>query len=360
MKKKPLMKPAFSINRLLTVLLAFLSMLPLQAQKSTFQGRQLFADTTVIQLEIVLPFDSLLKDDCRSPRYFKTQMYLHENSGKREIRVEVRKRAKFRCDPSNCSLPPLMIKINSGDAWGTVFQGCRKLKITHPCRPEKKAYHSLVVKEYLIYRLFNQLTDTSFRVRQAIFTYRDANSGRQVYRVKGFFIEDDDDLARRVGAKALQATQVPKEKFNPFMLLLTSVFEYMIGNTDFNAETSHNIELLASGIRGPVLPVPYDFDWSGLVNAPYAQPALKTGLTQVTQRWYQGPCPSDSTFEAVIQLLWKRKAAIFSEIESADRLNTRDKKQMVNYLSKFYREISNSARFRAKLEKNCKNPGNGR
>lgn len=354
------MKLAFSINRFLTVLFVLLSLHPLLAQQASFRGRQLFADTTVLKLEILLPFDSLLKDDCRRPRYFKTQMYLHENSRKREIRVEVRKRAKFRCDPSNCSLPPLMIKINSGDAWGTVFQGCRKLKITHPCRPEKKEYHKLVAKEYLIYRLFNQLTDTSFRVRQAVFTYKDANTGRQLYRVKGFFIEDDDDVARRVGAKALQATQVPEEKFSPFMLLLTSVFEYMIGNTDFNAETSHNIELLAAGIRGPVLPVPYDFDWSGLVNAPYARPALKTGLTQVTQRWYQGPCPSDSTFQAVTQLFGKTKEALFSEIESADQLNARDKKQILNYLSKFYREINNPARFRAMLEKNCKNPRNGR
>ncbi|MGC8865154.1 MAG: hypothetical protein ACP5O2_05460 [Bacteroidales bacterium] len=337
-----------------------LSLSALQAQQSVFQGRRLFADTSVLSIEITLPIDSLLRDDCRRPRYFEASMYLTNGKDRHKIKLEVRKRAKFRCDPANCSLPPLMVKLNQSDAWGTIFQGCRKLKITHPCRPEKKAFQQFIYKEYLIYRMFNQLTDSSFRVRLAHFTYCDVYSGRTVFDVMGFFIEDDDDLARRIGAKALQATQVPKEKFSPFMLLMTSLFEYMIGNTDFEAETSHNIELLATGIRSPILPVPYDFDWSGLVDAPYAQPALKTGLTKVTQRWYQGPCPSDTVFQMVLHRFLQKKEVIFSEITATSLLSASDKKKMLNYLSKFYQEINHTVRFRAMLEKNCKNGRNGR
>ena len=43
------------------------------------------------------------------------------------------------------------------------------------------------------------------------------------------------------------------------------VFQYMIGNTDFSSRT-HNVELFFTP-EGNVLPVAFDFDFAGAVNA---------------------------------------------------------------------------------------------
>lgn len=343
-------------NKLLSASLLILLCQLLHGQKRTFQGRKLFADTSILKVEVLLPLDSIKSDDCKKPQYFNARIYLTDNGERREIKVKARKRAKFRCDPANCSLPPFMLRIDPSNAHGTVFQGCKKLKITHTCRPEKKGYQNLVFKEYLVYRIFNKITDSSFRVRLAHLTYKKMPSGEVIYKVYGFFIEDDDDLARRMGGKVLNAANLSDEWFDPPMLFLSALFEYMIGNTDYNIETAHNIGVFATGGKGFLFPIPYDFDWSGLVNAPYAQPALHTGLTQVTQRWYQGPCPSDTVFNFVKQRFMSKKEIIKTEIESFNFLIRKEKKQMLNYIEKFYNELNYPARIKKMVQKTCRKP----
>ncbi len=361
MRKNLLMKIVSLPNNFIPFLLCFLVGPSLQAQKRIFQGRPLFADTSTIKVEIFLPIDSIVADNCHNPRYFKSRIVVEGSNGGKSLKAEVRKRAKFRCDPANCSLPPLMIKLNPKDAHGTIFQGCKKLKITHTCRPDKKGFQNLVYKEYLIYRMYNHITDTSFSVRPAMITYRISSTGKTLYQLFGFFIEDDDDVARRANAKLINAIEISDQQFEPRALALMSIFQYMIGNTDYNTQSAHNIKVLATGTHGPLIPLPYDFDWSGFVNAPYAQPALRTGLTQVTQRLYQGPCPADSILAWVTQRLLSKREAIRTEIEAFNRLSMQEKRQIQYYLQKFFRELDKPSRFKKRLQKTCKkSPGNAK
>ena len=50
------------------------------------------------------------------------------------------------------------------------------------------------------------------------------------------------------------------------------LFEYMISNTDWNVSLLHNIKLIRKKDTKEIIVVPYDFDYSGLVNADYAVP----------------------------------------------------------------------------------------
>ena len=64
----------------------------------------------------------------------------------------------------------------------------------------------------------------------------------------------------------------------------------MIGNTDWNLDKSHNIELIRPASGGAPIPVPYDFDWSGLIAPPYARPNQMLGIGSVKQRLFRGFC----------------------------------------------------------------------
>ena len=74
----------------------------------------------------------------------------------------------------------------------------------------------------------------------------------------------------------------------------------MIGNTDWTVPVFHNNVLIISqgnlqGL-GSGIAVPYDFDYSGLVDANYAVPSDQLNLPSVLDRRYLGICRSEETF----------------------------------------------------------------
>src|SRR4029079_5713904 len=119
----------------------------------------------------------------------------------------------------------------------------------------------IILREHAIYKLFNLLTPRSFRSRVAKMTYLDAATGKVVAQEAGLFIEDDDDVAKRLEGRI---TPVEKPLFvtiEPGSLNLLMLFEYMIGNTDFSIVEQHNVRLVQTP-TGRRFAVPYDFDYS--------------------------------------------------------------------------------------------------
>ena len=74
----------------------------------------------------------------------------------------------------------------------------------------------------------------------------------------------------------------------------------MIGNTDWSEVAGHNVEVL--GIGGVALPVPYDFDFSGIVEAPYAVPGRSLSIKTVQDRLYRGWCRGNLDPEPILEL----------------------------------------------------------
>ena len=71
-----------------------------------------------------------------------------------------------------------------------------------------------------------------------------------------------------------------------------SIFQYMIGNLDWSVLKSHNIALFRRE-DGTIIPLPFDFDYSGLVNAEYAVPPKALHLYSIRVRKYRGFCRSE-------------------------------------------------------------------
>src|SRR5690606_2571982 len=150
-------------------------------------------------------------------------------------------------------------------------------------REKPSAYEQYVLKEYLAYRLYNALTDKSLRVRLARVTYRDSRRrGRAVERY-ALFVEHFDALAARLGGAVVPPAEVRPTDFDPQSLAIFELFEYMIGNTDWSVVAGHNVVHIREP-DGAVTAVPFDFDFSGLVNASYALPPEQLPIRSVTQR----------------------------------------------------------------------------
>jgi hypothetical protein len=208
-----------------------------------------------------------------------------------------------------------------------------------------------VLHEYLVYKVFNLFTPRSFRVRLARATYVDLASGKAVATRFGFFIEDEADVARRMGGRL---AQVSGQLFTGLEndLLLMTLLQWAIGNTDFSILARHNVVLVQvpSGIRYALT---YDFDSAGLVGTPYAAPDKRLELTSIRQRLFRGPCRTMPQYEPVLARFREKKTELMALYDSIPDLNERSRRDGRAYLEEFYTLISNPDRVKRTLLAEC-------
>src|SRR2546425_735569 len=120
------------------------------------------------------------------------------------------------------------------------------------------------------------------------------------------------------------------------------VFQYMIGNTDFAVTALHNIVLIRDS-SGIVYPVPYDFDWSGVIWTPYAQPDVRLPIQTVRQRTFRGTCRVPEELALLFAQFTAQKDSIYALYRGleSEGLEPKRVKQALDYYDEFYKTISN-------------------
>ncbi len=269
--------------------------------------------------------------------------------------ARLRTRGNFRRDPANCSFPPLRLNLEKGATEGTPFAGQDKLKVVGVCRPNRRSYEQLVLLEYLTYRAYALLTEASFRTRLARVTYVDTSGEDEPFTRYAFFIEDDDALASRMGATAFELEEgknLPPQYFDPVSSARMAIFQYMIGNTDWSDVAGHNIQILDMG--GVAVPVPYDFDFSGLVDAPYAVPDPDLGIRSVRERLYRGWCWPGLDVGPILEEYRTARSGILGLFQTVPDLDDGERGRAVRYLEAFFEEIETDARAQRTFLRDCR------
>ena len=214
----------------------------------------------------------------------------------RNIPVKLSARGHFRRMARNCSVVPLRVEFPKDGMAGTPFDGQNALKLGTGCE-DSKEYEQITLREYLQYPMFNLVTPLSFRARLARATYTDEKSKKKSTARYALFIEHENDVARRAEGRVVELPRLVFKDLEAETLTRMMLFEYMIGNTDFSIWALHNVRVVQRPDR-TLLGVPYDFDLSGLVHAPYAMPDRRLGLRSVVDRLYRGPCRTTDEFDA--------------------------------------------------------------
>lgn len=294
-----------------------------------------------------------MKKETNDSSYITTIFEYQSSKGNWEtMGLQLRKRGNFRL--KNCTFPPLKLKIKKDSAKGTIFKGNKRLKMVMPCSAQS-GNNNKVLKEYMAYKFYEQLSPYHFKTRLLEIDYTDLKSKKpKHHKFMGFLIEDDKVVAKRHNGNTM------KRKVHPMAQeAVTSVrnafFQYMIGNTDFSVVYRHNVKLFF--IDSNTLPVPYDFDMSGLVNANYAvvsQINNKTmPLENVRQRLYRGFKRPDDVFQKVRQEYLGQKDAIFNIIEDCKPLfdNDSEYEKAKDYIRDFYEILINDDKFLKEIVK---------
>lgn len=250
--------------------------------------------------------------------------------------VAVRARGEFRRD--NCSIPNVMLDFGRHHSASPSLHA--RIKVVSPCQYGPR-YEELLLREFLAYRIYALFTDRSFRVRWVTLRMVDREGRRKPSEMPSFLIEDIDDMARRNGCHETNDKLVHPDQTDRQQMTLIALFQYMIGNTDWAVAQGHNIRLIrrdGDSLSRPIA-VPYDFDYCGLVNAPYAIPDERLGIADVRTRIYMGPPRNLAEIRHARDLFLQRKEDVRGLVDTLPGMRRSERRDAWQYLEDFFSEM---------------------
>lgn len=250
--------------------------------------------------------------------------------------ANVNVRGRFR--RMRCDFPPLKVDLSKKELKKTGLDKHDEFKLVTHCQNESIG-EALVIREYLVYCIYNLLTEKSFRAQLSRVNYHNTRDNKVLSRY-GILIEDDKELADRLNATICEGCYSPKpDTLDPEMICLQDLFQLMIGNTDWNNQMMTNIALLIPKDGGQGYIVPYDFDFSGFVNANYAVPKKDHGIANVRERIYLGFPHSQEVLEKTIAYFQTKEPEILQLIEESPYPDKGSKKDMQKYIRSFFKQL---------------------
>jgi len=319
-------------------------------------GKELFESDEILEITISGLTKDLLKDRSDNAKEHPMNiLYKAEDGTEISLAAELKTRGHFRRLMGNCTYPPLQVNFTENDTLdSSIFKGQNKLKLVMPCSGDE-----YVVREWLVYKLYNVITPKSFRARLVKVTLNNTKNNKTESPFYGMLLESEKQMAERNGGISID-TKMQPNRTEPNTFLTMAVFEYLIGNTDWSVQYLQNIKLVAADSLAVPVTAAYDFDHSGLVNAPYAKPAEALLMSSVRERRYRGYCISDmKTFDPVIALYNELKPAIYSVYTDCAVIDEKYIKNTLKYLDEFYETINDPQKVQEECGYPCDVNGTG-
>ncbi|HYN47083.1 MAG TPA: hypothetical protein VES64_10365 [Allosphingosinicella sp.] len=340
--------------------LAFAALLSAGAAAAAREPNPLFAADEPIRLTIRGPFGAIARNAPRSTDAHDASLALAGAAPETHpIRLSARGITRRRREV--CPFPPLRVEFTAAPTAASLFRGQRRLKLVTHCRPAE-LFQQFMLLEYAAYQLLNTLSPRSLRVRLAAIDYVETGADRPFASRLGFLVEDVDDAARRNGLVEIDTGNIFEARLSPRDAARFAVFQYMIGNLDWSMDAGprgalccHNSKLLgaAAGAANGLIPIPYDFDHSGLVDAPYATPPPQVAVATVRARRYRGYCIHNEEARAAAAEALAARPALLAVLAAIPQLSARSRARASAYLGGFFEDVGSPEQVAQKLLRNC-------
>jgi hypothetical protein len=323
---------------------------------------KLFESDQMLEVTLSAPWQNIARNERNQDPYPATIEYGGANGETVRHAGTVERRGVKRQEA--CDFPPIRLRFEKDEVKGSLFRGQKSLKMVTHCMKSSR-YDQYYRLEMLAYRIYNLVTDFSFRVRPLTVTYYDSEREKIFDTRFAFVIEDDSDLAKRNGMKKLEVAYILPNRLDDRTSSQMSLFQFMIGNVDWSAlrgpdpeECCHNVKLAAPRPFTDddiAYPIAYDFDSSGLVDPPYAGPPPGLGINSITQRLYRGYCHNDAkAMGEVRQQFIELKPDMLAIIEQDGMLTERTRKKSMRYLGKFFELLEDDRDFERYVTEKCR------
>lgn len=260
-----------------------------------------------------------------------------------------------------CDLASLKITVEAEDVGGTFFEGQQTLRLVTPCRL-RGGYDRYTTLEYLVYESYALIADPALRVRLVNVNFHDGEKSGRGQNGYAFFIEDIGQAASRQGQVWLDIQSQRITDLDPAQLTLMTLFQYMVGNTDWSAVTGrpndrccHNVAVFGEEAVDLHTVVPFDFDQTGLVNPPYAAPPdASLGLRRITDRKYRGLCEHNDEVAGAIAVINQKRPELEALFNRGDLPYPKDRAGALKYITGFYETINDPQKVEKKILGACR------
>ena len=296
-----------------------------------------YDDEKELSITLVTDLDVLINDRNREDYQDAQMIYENQNKEKIEWSVSAKPRGKFR--RRICDFPPVKLKFSKKELARAGLNDHNDLKLVTHCLADKQEGLDNVMREFLAYKLYNLLTPKSFRVQLVKIQYKDSKGKLRPIKRYGFLLEDTDEMAERLGGEECSDCVNPDQsRMDSYEENMLSVFQYMIGNADWSLMMARNVKYVERP-SGKLLAVPFDFDFSGLVDASYAVPNREYGQWSVQNRVFMGFQPDEEVLFQTLYNFSQQKKALYAEVKKCKGLKA-DTRNFINaYLDRFFYAI---------------------
>lgn len=334
------------------------------ASISNARDTAFFDSDEAISIRLEAPIASLKKQRGKEPDWLEGKVIYRDAEGvETALSVKIKARGIFRRMRRNCSFPPYWINFKKSEVKGTPFDGIDKVKVVAHCKEGWSSLEPYMYTEYLAYKTYNILTDKSFGVRLMNIQYYDTDKEKELKGFGAFFIEHVDSFEDRFNAKQVKDRFILPSRYNQRDLCRAEMFQFFLGNADFSFfasedECCHNGKAFSlKDESSGMIPVPYDFDMTGLVNPPYAEPDPNLPVYSIKDRHYRGIEVEREILEDTVNQYLREKKAIYQLWEETDILNDKYKLRALDYIDDFYKIIKNGKKFRIMVIGNLRHAG---
>jgi len=340
------------------VILISLQLYSQQEYPPTFEDTmQVYADLFSIDEPLNLTLEFNIKQFSRSKmkeEYQPAEMTCYVNDSFHVTHnVRVKARGIFRL--GFCSMPPFWVNIRHSGIEAEDMTDVIKMKVVTRCRPTS-IYDSYVLREYLVYKIWNILSPYGFNVRLVRLTFIDTGRNNKTESNWGFIIEPEEMMAERNNCMPIKNDRLSVRTVNQEIMDKVALFSYMIGQADYSVTGRHNLKILSPKEYGTTgfIPVPYDFDYSGLVNTSYSTPDPDLGISSVRERYFLGSCRSLEEYEETVKWLASYRDEIEDLIRNFQYLDEDDRTKMIDYIESYYQETERKNFIQANIQSTCR------
>lgn len=306
---------------------------------------QFLETNSVSEITLTSDFKSLKKNKEKEVYQPGTISFV-DNSGQ-TFNLEVAIRARGNRRKKICKYPPIKLKL--GDSALTQLGLAAEDDYKLVCQCEKGAdYEQMLLKEFMAYQIYNIVTENSFKTHLFKLNRVDTKTGKTEIQY-AFVLEKMNSLTTRLNANKVKKELIKQQELDRNALLRMCLFQYLIGNTDLGLRTQHNIKMAAK--EDLAFAVAYDFDYSGLVDAPYAIPPEILPIENVSERFFMFPGCNYEEINKEVTYLLEKEGEIMGYCNKFDLLTKSTQKRSQRYLTSFFETLKNEKKVRREFIK---------
>lgn len=332
---------------LIPLLIALLS-LPCRSQDVSFL--QHIRQDSCPDLHIALNWRTLEKQKKEKAYHTCQTKILIQGRDTLHLPARIKTRGNMRL--SICAYPPLKLKFDKADLARCHLSDLNEMDIVHPCH-DGETYDQFLLREYMAYKIWEIVSPYHFKTQLVRLHYHNEDGSAAHESSYAILVENAEEVADRLGARRNKTPVISHNAIDRLPMLHVALFQFMIGNTDWHITSRHNLEFFGVPGHSLLVTVPYDFDYSGLVSAPYAAPHLSLDLPSVSIRYYQGWCYEEEEVARVLQVYHDNKERILALPSMIPGLDERSVKHTTDYLNDFYDIIENPHKLKHQIIRHC-------